>query len=168
MTKKDNCKTSREADFMSGPAPEGEAGIWKVFGDKAGPFTFHGLYGQYRSQAGYCKLKPWQGDMLNPPGYRIGQVEKGVIHFTTGRTWPKLRLAELRERGWIRHNWSNEWEHARNTPARTRICEQALKTGGPILDIASGPGGGNLSPLLHMDPGVPLIINDIEPEILHM
>ena len=46
------------------------------------------------------------------------------------------------------------------------ICNAALSTGGPILEVAAGPGGGNLSPILHIDPHIPVIVNDIEPRIL--
>ncbi len=146
---------------------------WKVFGDKDGPFTFQGHRGQYQNSGKCCRQIWWQGDVLNQAGNRVGRVENGVIHFqdhaeSETTVWPESSLARLREEGRIRHNWTNEWEHARNTPERARLCELALETGGPILDIASGPGGGNLSPLLHMNPGAPLIISDIQPQILHM
>jgi SAM-dependent methyltransferase len=139
-----------------------------VLGDRSGPFTFDGSYGQYKGRNGYCKPRPWHGVMVYSEGRPVARVENGVIDFTSGHTWSESRLARLREQDRIRRNWFNEWEHARSLPARTRICERALQTGGPILELAAGPGGGNLSPLLHMDPGVPLIVNDIEPALLHM
>ncbi len=49
-----------------------------------------------------------------------------------------------------------------------KLCEIALTAGGLVLEIAAGPDGGNLSPLLHMSPSLPIIVNDIEPRVLEL
>ena len=45
MTKKDNCKTSREADFMSGPAPEEKQAFGRFLETKRDPSLFMGFTG---------------------------------------------------------------------------------------------------------------------------
>ena len=68
----------------------------------------------------------------------------------------------LDDEDWITRNWQLEREHALLHPARQRICQAGVGTGGPILEIAAGPGGGNLSPLLHLAPDIKIIVNDLE------
>jgi len=46
------------------------------------------------------------------------------------------------------------------------LCKRIVATGGPVLELAAGPGGGNFSPLKHIEPDVPIILNDLEPRIL--
>jgi len=107
----------------------------------------------------------WQGKILTPDGMEIARVEDGVIK-PSGGLWPEPLIKRLVDENWIPKNWNSAWQEAQRSPEWMNLCEIALMTGGPILEIAAGPGGGNLSPLLHINPSLPIIVNDIEPRIL--
>lgn len=107
----------------------------------------------------------WQGRILTPDGMEIAQVEDGIIK-RSGGFWPDALIKRLIDENWIPKNWNFAWQDAQNSPEWLKLCETASRTGGPILEIAAGPGGGNLSPLLHINPRLPIIVNDIEPRIL--
>lgn len=110
----------------------------------------------------------WNGRLLGQAGRTIALVRNGVVDFTLAEDfWPKRNLRELDEHDSISFNWQNEWKHVQDNQSRAELCHIALNTGGPILELAAGPGGGNLSPLLHLDPGVSIMVNDLESRVLH-
>jgi SAM-dependent methyltransferase len=108
----------------------------------------------------------WQGELLQ--GERtVARVSDGVIDFTFGADfWPKAQLRALDQHQSIANNWRGEWAHTLCSAARQRLCELAMEAGGPILELAAGPGGGNLSPLLHHSPEATIIVNDLESRLL--
>lgn len=108
----------------------------------------------------------WNGEMLLPTR-PLAETVEGVIDYTFGADfWPRAHLRELDQNGIIAANWQGEWEHTKRSVARQRLCQLALETGGPVLELAAGPGGGNLSPLLHLSPGANIIVNDLERRLL--
>ncbi|KAF0194533.1 MAG: hypothetical protein FD169_1737 [Bacillota bacterium] len=108
-------------------------------------------------------MQPWLNDLLVPTAQALCPNAQGVLDFTGGeQLWSSIDLRMLDDEDWIARNWQLEREHALHQPARQRICEAAISTGGPILEIAAGPGGGNLSPLLHLEPEIKIIVNDLE------
>ncbi len=110
----------------------------------------------------------WTGELLDRSGELIALVRNGVIDFTLGNDfWPKRNLRELDATYAIEGNWQSEWQHMLAHPARAELCQTALASGGTVLELAAGPGGGNLSPLLHLNPDVRLVVNDLESRVLH-
>ena len=92
----------------------------------------------------------------------------GVLDMTRGREyWSPRELTRLDEEGWLRHNWEAEWKHAEETPARKSVIKALLSTGGPVLELAAGPGGGNLAPMLRGSDNIRLIVNDLESRLLY-
>lgn len=79
--------------------------------------------------------------------------------------WSAKNLRLLDSEAAIPRNWEEQWRYARTNPSYMGFCRQIVATGGPILEVAAGPGGGNVSPLLHIDPTLDIILNDIEPGI---
>jgi len=79
--------------------------------------------------------------------------------------WSAAELAVLDKDRWLDQNWDSEWKHTLDNKVRMNLCLEALANEGPILEIGVGAGGGNVSPLLHLDAQRKLIINDIDPRI---
>ena len=79
--------------------------------------------------------------------------------------WSSKDLRRLDTDGVISANWKTQWEYARDNIAYMDFCIAIAGGEGPVLEVAAGPGGGNLSPLLHIAPDLELVLNDIEPGI---
>ena len=79
--------------------------------------------------------------------------------------WSSKDLRRLDAEGAISHNWQAQWDYARANIAYMDFCTAIAESEGPVLEVAAGPGGGNLSPLLHIDPALDIVLNDIEPGI---
>lgn len=92
---------------------------------------------------------------------------KGIVDCTEGQEyWNSRELTRMDSEGWIKQNWDAEWHHALRSPVRRALVDRLLSTGGPILEVAAGPGGGNLAPILRGNKSVGVIVNDIEGRIL--
>lgn len=112
-------------------------------------------------------MQSWLYDLLVLEAQALCPNTQGVFDFARGEElWLSQDLRMLDDEDWIARNWQLEWEHTVRHPARQRICEAAVGTGGPILEIAAGPGGGNLSPLLKLAPDTKIIVNDLELRIV--
>lgn len=85
-----------------------------------------------------------------------------------GRGWPDEGILDVINGGWIARNWDNEAAHAANNPVRAQFCDRLSCVDGPILEVAAGPGGGNVSPVLHRNPNAHLIMNDWSYRVLRL
>jgi len=112
-------------------------------------------------------LQPWFNDLVNLATRAFGSSEEGTLDFSCGEElWSSRDLRMLDEEGWIGRNWHAEWEHTLANPLRKQLCQAAIKADGPIMELAAGAGGGNLSPLLHLAPQAKVIVNDLEGRIV--
>ena len=80
--------------------------------------------------------------------------------------WTDAKLRELDKTAAIAANWERQWAYAQDNPHYLRFCKKIASCGGAIIEVAAGPGGGNLSPLLHLNPQANLLVNDLEPGIV--
>ena len=80
--------------------------------------------------------------------------------------WSAKNLRLLDDTDTLAHNWQSQWRYAQDNQQYMAFCRSIAGAGVPILEVAAGPGGGNLSPLLHIDPGLAIVLNDIEPGIV--
>jgi ubiquinone/menaquinone biosynthesis C-methylase UbiE len=80
--------------------------------------------------------------------------------------WSDRELRLLDENKVLGRNWASQWQYALAHKDYLEMCKRIVSTGGPILEVAAGPGGGNLSPIKHLDPTVQVIVNDVESQIL--
>lgn len=87
---------------------------------------------------------------------------------TPGNGWPDEGIRTLVKGGWIARNWKQEILHADSHPTRDQFCSSLSSVDGPILEIAAGPGGGNLAPVLHRNPEAHIIINDWSYRVLRL
>ncbi|MDR3708878.1 MAG: methyltransferase domain-containing protein [Capsulimonadaceae bacterium] len=97
-------------------------------------------------------------------GREIGKVRRGIAAFPSAHDErePSIQafVEACRKGNWISHNWQNE-QDCSQIPGRARLCDELSAIDGPILEIAAGPGGGNLSPILHRFPNASIVVNDI-------
>lgn len=100
---------------------------------------------------------------LAADGAHVGEVRNGIIRFKGCVDRPG-QLKDLREK-WVPHNWANEIRAGKNSPLKELCDELALlaSNGLLILEVAAGPGGGNLTRVLHRWPNAAVIVNDISP-----
>lgn len=90
-----------------------------------------------------------------------------VVDLTRGQQyWHPLELERMDREGWIERNWDGEWNHAQLHPTRRALVDRLLSTGGPILELAAGAGGGNLAPMLRANESVRVIVNDLDRRVL--
>ncbi|MDP3058848.1 MAG: methyltransferase domain-containing protein [bacterium] len=103
-------------------------------------------------------------NLVLPSALSIVRHKNGVLDFTDGKKfWQAEELAKMDEEKWIEKNWG---EGKNPAPERQWLCRQAIMTHGPMLEVAIGPGGGNLSPILNIAPSKEIVANDIESRIL--
>jgi SAM-dependent methyltransferase len=90
-----------------------------------------------------------------------------LLTLQTSNNWSREGIQRLVEGDWIRHNWENENQQS-ESGIRKQFCDELSDTDGIVLEIAAGPGGGNLSPMLHRDASKEIIVNDISSAILRL
>lgn len=111
-------------------------------------------------------MQPWLYDVLKPTARGRGLCERGVFDFGGEELWSVEDLKMLDDEHWIARNWDSEWEHILSHPFRKDLCLSLLGGGEPIVELAAGPGGGNLSPMLHLAPHTKVVLNDIDSRLL--
>lgn len=96
------------------------------------------------------------------PEMPIGLVVDGIGAFGSPcADWPSDAVKSLIKGKWIYHNWSNEIESANDESSlRKPFCDTLAHMDGPVLEIAAGPGGGNMAPILTRNHEAWLIVND--------
>jgi len=100
---------------------------------------------------------------------QIGRVVDGIISFVSEPVnWPAADIAQLRAKRQIEHSWENEIYHAAEVPTRLAFCEELAATDGLILEVAAGPGGGNVAPVLSRNPSARIIVNDVSLAVLQL
>ena len=85
--------------------------------------------------------------------------EDGITYFIPKREmeYNTQWANEIIEGGWIKRNWNEAQENFQGDEIGKRIAE----TGGIILEIGAGPGGGFMPLILKANPNATVIINDL-------
>lgn len=98
------------------------------------------------------------GELLDPAGRRLD--------FHGEELWPEEKIRPNEEQ-WVPQSWDHEWACATGRYRyRLDLCRAALALGEPIVELAAGPGGGQLAPFLRLYPRAPVVANDIDWRIL--
>lgn len=89
---------------------------------------------------------------------------------------------DMRVERWIERNWMDAWNRPegwatseygpnllgeRNRSSDLRIGRKIAETGGLILEIGAGPGGGYMPFILQADPSAQIIVSDISRVVVH-
>jgi SAM-dependent methyltransferase len=102
-------------------------------------------------------------------GRYIACVDGGVLSFPRSVTnWSTNDLKRLWESGGIARCWNMGIQNGTRNRHRRLFCEALASTSGVILEIGAGPGGGNLAPVLSLNPEARVIVNDLSPQILDL
>ena len=92
----------------------------------------------------------------------VGEVKNGILILVNpDQEWETKRLGELREGGYIPRNWDNEISGSKRNSRRRGFCDELATIDGFILEVGTGPGGGNMCPVLERNPEALIIANDI-------
>lgn len=91
-----------------------------------------------------------------------------LLVFESADNWPPDSIRRLVEGDWIRRNWENEAAHADYSPVRKDFCDQIAESAGVLLEVAAGPGGGNLAPVLRRNPHKSIVANDLSADVLRL
>jgi len=108
--------------------------------------------------------KRWTNGFLWAYGERemypvIGGIPVFVLPLE--QTWPPLEVKKLREGKWIERNWENAGEMLKEEAKLTEFTKRMAEREGLILDVASGPGGGFVPRILHMNLEAKILMNEI-------
>lgn len=130
-----------------------------IFCDPDAPsaaLSFAGL----RDESGFIEGRILAGEKT------FGEVYGGVASFVTEKcNWTANEIAHLRSTGRIAKSWSEGLRTTRDAH-RERFAEKLAKVAGCILEVAIGPGGGNVPRLLNHQPVGRILVNDISSDIL--
>jgi len=107
-----------------------------------------------------------QGRLL-AAGREVAQVVDGVVSFVRSDDWDPDTVERFREEGLIERNWRNGVANA-SQPPWASFCDAMASGDGPILEIAAGPGGGNMPGILHRNADAMLLVNDSSPGVLSL
>lgn len=84
------------------------------------------------------------------------------------QTWPERALKEMLEGRWIENNWNHCGESMPDD--KSKLSEFAMRMAegkGLILDVGSGPGGGFVPRVLHIDREATVLMDDLGYGVLH-
>jgi len=112
-------------------------------------------------------------------GAEIGKVENGVAIFVEPSNWPPAEIQKLRDMNAIPNNWNGQsrsvnWKGQSSPPSAEPAksfhdaLDSVATSGGYILDVASGPGGGVAAAVLSRNPDANIIMNDISAPVLEL
>jgi ubiquinone/menaquinone biosynthesis C-methylase UbiE len=96
-------------------------------------------------------------------------VREGVPDFVPPSVgaWSEKEMEEIRKGDWIRRNWEYQMKQMQTMAKRVEFCRQIAECNGTILDVASGPGGGNMPGILYFNPEARILMNDLGASVLH-
>jgi ubiquinone/menaquinone biosynthesis C-methylase UbiE len=101
----------------------------------------------------------------------IYRVQRGIPDFVpqSAEAWTEKDIEEIIRRGdWIRKNWESQIAEASLPSDRSRFFRiMAEKPEGLIIDVASGPGGGNMPGIINANPEAKILMNDMGSRVLH-
>ena len=94
----------------------------------------------------------------------VGRVNDGVAAFVErSNNWPSEAKAieELRSAGQLGWSWKNGISRGQGHPVIREWCDVLAAVDGVVLEVAAGPDGGNLAPVLDRNPAARLLVNDV-------
>ena len=98
----------------------------------------------------------------------VGYIENGIISFVDSPLkWPsEEKIKKWKASQFIPRKW--EQKLVETDPIGDKRATELTAIDGVILELAAGPGCGNVPAVLHRNPEAKLIINDISMDILQL
>jgi len=137
--------------------------FWNILRD---PYTGEDLVFE-----GVVEGDRWVDGVLRSRSGSVYRVIDGVavlVREGVDTGWSDEDIEGLVRGDWIRRNWEDHMSKVGKDNLWNRFCREIAESGGLILDIASGPGGGFVPCVLHYNDGAYIAMNDIEYRILLM
>ena len=106
----------------------------------------------------------WTNGLLWASGeHEMYPVIKSIPIFALppDQTWAADWVRRLRREKWIERNWNNGGKEKRKGSELTQFSDRIAQTGGLILDVASGPGGGFVPQILQANPDAKVLLDDL-------
>ena len=97
----------------------------------------------------------------------VGHICNGIASFgQPAETWDGESMARLRQSGQIARGWDNSIQQAMVFPHWGDLCDNLAAVEGTILEVAAGPGGGQMPAVLTRNPNAQILVNDASVGIL--
>jgi ubiquinone/menaquinone biosynthesis C-methylase UbiE/uncharacterized protein YbaR (Trm112 family) len=112
----------------------------------------------------------WKDGVLKTPDNRYSfPVRNGIPDFVPSSVgaWSEKEIEIIRKGDWIRRNWETQRQQMKRISKRVEFCKQIAEYDGLILDVASGPGGGNMPGIVYFNPEATVLMNDLGATVLH-
>jgi ubiquinone/menaquinone biosynthesis C-methylase UbiE/uncharacterized protein YbaR (Trm112 family) len=112
----------------------------------------------------------WKDGVLKTPDNKHSfPVQNGIPDFVPSsvNTWSEKEIEILKKGDWIRRNWETQRQQMKRTSKRVEFCKQIAECDGIILDVASGPGGGNMPGIVYFNHEARVLMNDLGARVLH-
>jgi ubiquinone/menaquinone biosynthesis C-methylase UbiE/uncharacterized protein YbaR (Trm112 family) len=95
-------------------------------------------------------------------------VNDGIPDFVSSsvEAWTQSDIEEIRKGDWIRRNWESQVAEAQGTSRRVAFFKLMAERDGIILDVASGPGGGNMPGTVYYNSEAKVLMNDLGARVL--
>jgi len=112
-------------------------------------------------------------------GAEVARVQNGIAIFVESSNWPPAEIQKLRDMKAIPNNWKGQsrsvnWKGKSRPPIKEHAksfhdaLDSVATSGGYILDVASGPGGGVATAILSRNPDANIIMNDLSAAVLEL
>ena len=114
----------------------------------------------------------WYNGYLRSSSGETWPVREGIPNFirteVSGARWTDERIKELLDNGTYEQNWKNGRRVLNEAGSGfAEACQETADRGCPIIDIASGPGGGFMPLLLVLNPETVVMATDAGPPVVH-
>lgn len=112
----------------------------------------------------------WMDGWLRSEHGALWPVRAGIPDFVRraipGAIWKYGQIREMLDNGQFERNWSSR-EGLRNSPHVVAALRRAAAGSQPIIDVASGPGGGAMPTILQANPRACVMVTDAGTPVVH-
>ncbi len=95
-------------------------------------------------------------------------VVEGIPNFVEPsiEAWTEDEIEEIRRGNWIQRNWESQVQQMQTKSRRTEFCHEMAQSNSKILEVGSGPGGGNMPGIVYFNSNAKVMVNDLGLRVL--